>query len=121
MSYRIVVTCPVELAAVASSVGRAMDVDVGGADSFVPVYDAYDSQGKPVGQPASLQAQTWASAAFATMFQYLLASPAGLHMAVAADYATRWPSLTPPRAEDIQRFCEATRMSIDPALPPQYL
>ncbi len=117
MSYRVTVTVPVEQAATASAVGRAMDIDVGGEHSFVPVYAEYDSQGKPVGQPASLQAQTWASADFAAMFQYLLASPAGLHMAVAADYATRWPSLAPPDLPAIEAFCQAAGMTIEPELP----
>jgi len=117
MSYRVTVSCPVELAAVASAVGRALDIDVGGEHSFVPVYDAYDNQGRPVGQPASLQAQTWASEAFAGMFQYLLGNPQGLHMAVAADYATRWPSLTPPDLPAIEAFCQAAGMTIEPELP----
>lgn len=114
--YRVTVNVPVEQAATASAVGRAMDVDVGGADSFVPVYDAYDSQGKPVGQPASLQAQTWASEAFAQMFAYLITNPQGLAMAVAADYAARWPDLEPPSSEDIAAFCEVATMTIDPPL-----
>lgn len=116
MSYRVTVSCPVELSAVASAVGRAMDVDVGGADSFVPVYDAYDSQGKPVGQPTGLQAQTWASKDFASMFQYLLSNPTGLTLAIAADYAERWPELTPPTAEDIATFCSTAILTVVPPI-----
>lgn len=116
MDYRVTVTVPVEQAATASAVGRALDIDVGGADSFVPVYDAYDSQGRPVGQPASLQAQTWASEAFAQMFAYLIASPHGLYMAVSADYESRWPELTPPDLPAIEAFCQAACMTIKPPL-----
>lgn len=102
-NYRVIVTCPVELAATASAIGRALDIDVGGADSFVE-------------RDGMLVAQTWASEAFASMFQYLLANPAGLHMAVAADFAARWPDLEPPDLPSIETFCQAATMSILPPL-----
>lgn len=101
--YRVTVTVPLEQAAVASAVGRAMDIDVGGADSFIE-------------RDGQLVAQTWASEAFAQMFAYLIASPAGLHMAVAADYESRWPGLEPPDMAAITAFCEAASMTIDPPL-----
>ncbi len=101
--YRVTVTVPLELAATASAVGRAMDIDVGGADSFIE-------------RDGQLVAQTWASEAFASMFAYLIASPAGLHMAVAADFATRWPELEPPDLTGITAFCEAATMTIEPPL-----
>lgn len=103
MSYRATVTCPVELAATASAVGRAMDIDVGGADSFVE-------------RDGVLVAQTWASEAFAQMFAYLVASPQGLHMAVAADYEARWPEMAPPDLSEIETFCQAASMTIEPPL-----
>jgi hypothetical protein len=109
---RVTVTCPVELAAVASAVGRAMDIDVGGADSFVPVYASYDSYGKPVGEPIELCAQTWASQEFTEMFQYLIANPIGLYMAVSADYALRWGAMEPPDLPSIEAFCNAATLRI---------
>lgn len=99
MSYRVVVTCPLELAATASAIGRAMDIDVGGADSFIET-------------DGVLTAQTWASEAFASMFQYLIASPQGLLMAVLADYESRWPGLEPPTLEAVQAFCAAATMEV---------
>ena len=101
--YRVTVTVPVDHRDTASAIGRAMDIDVGGADSFIET----DGQ---------LTAQTWASEAFAQMFAYLIASPAGLHMAVAADYESRWPELEPPDLPAITAFCEAASMTIDPPL-----
>lgn len=98
--FRVIVTVPVEQAAVASAVGRAMDIDVGGADSFV------ERDGK-------LVAQTWASKAFAHMFQYLIASPHGLHMAVASDYESRWPELVPPDLTAIEAFCQSAVLITD--------
>jgi len=103
MDYRVTVTVPLDQAATASAVGRAMDIDVGGADSFVE-------------RDGQLVAQTWASEAFASMFQYLLASPSGLHMAVAADYAERWPELEPPDLHDIKAFCQSASMAVEPPL-----
>lgn len=116
MSYRVTVTVPLELATVASAVGRAMDVDIGGADSFVPVYASYDSYGKPIGDPIKLCAQTWASKEFAEMFQYFLASPVGLTLAVAADYEARWPELSPPTKESIVSFCAKAQLTIEPSI-----
>lgn len=101
--YRVTVTVPVDLADTASAVGRAMDIDVGGADSFIE-------------RDGQLVAQTWASEAFASMFAYLIASPAGLHMAVAADYEARRPDLAPPDLPAIEAFCQAASMTIDPPL-----
>lgn len=118
MSYRVTVTVPVELSAVASAVGRAMDVDVGGADSFVPVYDAHDSRGKPVGQPTCMQAQTWASEAFALMFQYLIARPEALWQAVAADFEARWPDVPCPDLNAVQGFCASATLEVQGAAVP---
>lgn len=102
-NYRVIVTCPAELAATASAVGRALDIDVGGADSFVE-------------EGGMLVARTWASEAFASMFQYLLANPAGLCQAVAADFATRWPGLEPPDLPAVETFCQAATMTLLPPL-----
>lgn len=105
MDFRVTVTCPLELAVTASAVGRAMDIDVGGADSFVEL-------------DGVLVAQTWASEEFASMFDYLLANPLGLAQAVDADFATRWPELTPPDLPDIEAFCQSAAMTIYPPLQP---
>lgn len=99
-NYRVTVTAPLEMADTASAIGRAMDIDVGGADSFIEC-------------DGVLVAQTWANAAFAGMFQYLMGNPAGLAMAVAADYAARWPELEPPELSDIEAFCAAAKMTVE--------
>lgn len=101
--YRVTVTVPVDHRDTASAIGRAMDIDVGGVDSFI------EADGR-------LMAQTWASEAFASMFAYLVASPGGLYQAVAADYESRWPELTPPDLPAIEDFCQAASMTIDPPL-----
>lgn len=98
--YRVVVTVAQEHAHAASSIGRAMDVDVGGADSFIA-------------EGSMLVARVWASEAFASMFQYLIANPNGLYMAVASDYETRWPDLQPPTLQEIVQFCEAAELKVE--------
>jgi hypothetical protein len=103
MDYRVTVTTEADQAETAAAVGRAMDIDVGGADSFI------ETDGK-------LQAQTWANRTFATMFQYLLANPAGLYQAVVADYEARWPDLAPPPVEAVEEFCQVTTLTVDPPL-----
>ena len=99
-NYRVTVTCPVELAATVSAVGRAMDIDVGGADSFVE-------------EGGMLVARTWANESFAGMFQYLLGNPDGLHLAIASDYASRWQELEPPSLPDVAAFCAAAKMTVE--------
>lgn len=103
MDYRVTITCPVALADTASAVGRAMDIDVGGASSFI------ETEGL-------LVAQTWASEAFATMFQYLISNPTGLYMAVVSDYETRWPDLVAPTVQDIEAFCTTAKLTTEPTL-----
>ncbi|WP_147692817.1 hypothetical protein [Vogesella mureinivorans] len=101
--YRVTVTVPVDHRDTASAIGRAMDIDVGGADSFIET-------------DGVLAARTWASAEFATMFEYLIARPEALYMAVATDYGARWPELVPPDLKAIETFCQAASMTIEPPL-----
>lgn len=105
MNYRVTVTVPVELAATASAVGRAMDIDVGGADSFVE-------------RDGQLVAQTWASEAFALMFQYLIARPEALWQAVAADFEARWPDVPCPDLNAVQGFCASATLEVQGAAVP---
>lgn len=97
--YRVTVTLPADHRDTASAIGRAMDIDVGGADSFIE-------------NDGVLTAQTWASAEFATMFQYFIENPSNLYIALLADYEYRWPDIAPPSEEDIRLFCENATMSI---------
>lgn len=97
--HLVIIRVPVALSETASSVGRAMDSDIGGADSFLA-------------RDGHLVAQTWAAESFAAMFTYLLANPDGLFMAVAADYENRWPGLTPPTLQEIKDFCASAEMTI---------
>lgn len=100
-NFRVTVSgVPSEMESVASAIGRSMDIDVGGADSFVK------------GEDGKLVAKTWANEEFANMFQYLFQNPEALHMAIVSDYEKRWQGLTPPSLEDIIQFCSVADMNI---------
>ena len=97
--HLVTVSVPAELAATASAIGRAMDIDVGGADSFIE-------------RDGRLVAQTWASAEFTTMFEYLITRPEALYMAVSADYEARWAGLEPPNPLSVKAFCDAATIVV---------
>lgn len=97
--YRVTATVPLDLATTARAIGRAMDIDVGGADSFVE-------------REGVLQAKTWTNKDFADMFLYMKDNPIGLYMCVLSDYETRWPELTPPTLAEIEDFCKNLTLEI---------
>lgn len=89
----LTVTLPEALAEIAAKVGRAMDPDRGGADSFQVVGDG------------TIQCRTPCVPSFKEQAMAMLHSPAYLHAACAQDYATRWPDLTPPTLAECEAFC----------------
>lgn len=109
MSYSetLTLTVPATLAAMASAIGRAMDPDVGGADSFRHPVTGYADDGTPVVDQATLTTTTACTPAFKAQALAMLADPALLYQACLADYAARWPGLTPPSLSDCQAFCAA--------------
>lgn len=82
---------PLELADLASAIGRAMDQDSGGADSFHEV-------------DGVLVCETLCTEGFYMQAQAMLSDPTLLHYAVTADYAARWPDLTPPTLDECEMF-----------------
>lgn len=90
----IYIKLPAELAEIASKVGRAMDSDVGGEDSFSLSADGL-----------TISTSAICTASYKEQADYLLAHPADLHAYCAQDYATRWPDLTPPTLAECERFC----------------
>ena len=97
MSYTasITITVPAALYSVACAVARALDPDVGGADSFGPEIDG----------ATEYTTTTPCVPAFAHQALALASNPAMLHYAVTADYAARWPELTPPTLAECEAFC----------------
>lgn len=88
------ITVPVALASVASKIGRALDPDVGGADSF---------HADPGGETVSVI--TPCTPAFKQSTIHMLENPQEAFEFCQSDYAQRWPELAPPRRDDVLEFC----------------
>ena len=112
MSYTasITITVPAALYNVACAVARALDPDVGGADSFGPRLRA-DDDGVEYA-PDSYTTTTPCVPAFAAQALAMASNPAMLHYAVTADYATRWPDLTPPTLAECEDFCTGAVITV---------
>ena len=97
MSYyaeTLSIKLPAELAPIAAAIGRALDPDVGGADSFTLSSDGL-----------TISTSTPCTAAFAQQAEYMLGHPEALFAAVSADYAARWADLVPPTLTECEAFC----------------
>lgn len=94
------IAVPAELSDVASHIARALDPDVGGADSF---------HIDPGGETISMQ--TRCTPEFKAQAVGLLANPVALHAVVQADYAGRWSDLTPPTLEECREFCAVAKIA----------
>lgn len=81
------------VAPIAAAIGRALDSDVGGDRSFTLSEDGL-----------TISTSTPCTEAFYAQAQAMLTDPAMLHYAVAQDYATRWPDLTPPTLTECEQF-----------------
>jgi hypothetical protein len=105
MSYtaRMTVTIPPELLEIGRRITRALDVDLGGYDSWTPIHDTPSDPESPI---VSYVADTPCTEEFKAQAEAMLADPAILHAAVEMDYEARWPDLVPPTAEECQAFCD---------------
>jgi len=92
--HTLTITLPASLLGVANNIARAMDPDIGGAETYKLV------EGSP-----TITMSTPCTAEFYTQAQYMMANPDALYAAVAADYATRWPDLPVPTLADCESFC----------------
>lgn len=85
---------PSSLLEIASRISRALDPDVGGADSFTLSSDGL-----------TISTSTPCTSAFAQQAAYMLTHPEALFSAVSADYAARWADLVPPTLAECEQFC----------------
>lgn len=99
-THTLTITIPANLYQSACAIARSLDPDVGGAASFGPFL-----QGDPPMPPDTYTTSAPCGAMFAQQALAMAANPAMLHAAVAADYAARWPGLTPPTLADCTAFC----------------
>ena len=97
------ISLPAALAPIAAAIGRALDPDSGGADSFTLSADSL-----------TISTSTPCTSAFAQQAGYMLGHPEALHAAVSADYAARWADLVPPTLAECQAFCAGV---IAPSVP----
>ena len=107
MSYteRLTITIPAALYDTACAIARALDPDVGGHLSYGPKLD----------DATEYTTSTPCTAAFKAQAMQLLALPDALHEVVSADYATRWPDLTPPTLAECEAFCAGAVIAPEPA------
>ena len=105
--HRIVCIIPAPLTEIAAHVGRALDPDTGGAQSFSI---ALSATGK---EPATHYAlDTPCDAAFAQAAPWLL--DAGLlHDSICRDYALRWPDVETPAVEAVAAFGDSCALVVD--------
>jgi len=100
----VTLALPAPLTETAKQLSRSFDPDSGGYLAFERT--ATDAQGglyAVYGSPCETS--------FASKIAYLQANPAALLAAVEADYAERWPDLTPPTLADCEAFCAGIRVS----------
>jgi hypothetical protein len=99
---RLVVTIQPELLDIGRSITRALDVDVGGANSWTPVRD---DPADPDSAIVAYVADTPCTPEFKEQALVMLANPELLHGAVSADYAARWVEFTVPTLSECEAFC----------------
>ena len=97
------ITVPASLYDVACSIARSLDPDTGGDKSFGPRIRV-DADGKEY-TPSSYATSTPCTPEFKAQALQLLTLPEALHSVVSADYASRWPDLTPPTMAECEAFC----------------
>lgn len=97
--HTLSITLPAALADIAARIGKALDPDSGGENSFTTSEDG-----------TTIFTSTPCTAEFFEQAQYMLTEPAALHAACAADYAARWTELVAPTLEECQTFCSSIIM-----------
>jgi hypothetical protein len=97
---------PAALLDIANAIGRALDPDAGGDQTFsIPLPSPAN--------PTHYGASTAAAESFVQTIQAVMAGQIALVDAVAADYAQRWPEITPPSAEQCTAFINQATIRID--------
>lgn len=95
MSYNhtLTITIPATLYNIGCSIARALDPDVGGAESFGPFTEAEE-----------YTTSTPCTEEFYEKAKILLQNPSLLHAVVSSDYEERWKDFVPPSLQDCEDF-----------------
>jgi len=104
----LTVSIPPDLLDIGRKVTQALDTDVGGAASWMPVTEGEEVVGYVADAPVT--------EAFKAQVLAMLASPELLHGAVCADFAARWADQVPPTLGECAAFC-AGAVVLEPASP----
>lgn len=115
----ICITTPgtAELYQIGYAISLALNPDKGLTNNFGAEF-VPDSEGNMVRPEVYTTYDFPCSDAFAATAQALAADPAKMHAAVTADYAQRWPDLTPPTLEQCAVFCGAVSVAVTTPAPP---
>lgn len=105
----ITMTLPLALADIAAAIGRALDPDTGGSESWHRPITAWGDDGTPV-YADTLVCSTLCTPEFRDQAEAMATQPELLHQVCLGDYARRWPELEPPTLADCKAFCEALRI-----------
>lgn len=107
---QITMTLPVALADIAAAIGRALDPDTGGAESWHRPILSWGEDGTPV-YADTLVCSTLCTPEFRAQAEAMATDPVALHLVCVADYDRRWVGLEPPTLADCQAFCSAVVIS----------
>lgn len=116
----ICITTPgtAELYQIGYAISLALNPDKGTVNNFGSEF-VPDGDGNPVRPEVYTTYDFPCSPEFAATAQALAADPAKMHAAVCADYAQRWPDLTPPTLEQCAVFCAAVTVTVTTPAPQQ--
>lgn len=112
----ICITIPgtAEMYAIGYAISLALNPDKGDVSNFGSEFRP-DVDGNLVRPDVYTTFDFPCSEQFAATAQALAADPAKMHAAVTADYAQRWPDLTPPTLEQCAVFCAAVQVVVTDA------
>jgi hypothetical protein len=128
MSQYLTIAVPVSISAITEIVGRSLDPDMGGSNSFnlfavnassipEPVPIVFDPENPvipeppPPIEPQYIVCGAGVSDGFVATAFYFKDHPEALSAAVNADIASRWNNDTELTLEDAETFCNAALMS----------
>lgn len=104
-THRAVIVVPIEYITLANAVAMAFDPDTGGHRSFDILR---------CGSPAThAVCDTPLIEATAEVFAQLRGNAPLLHQMCVADYADRWPDLTPPTLAQCEQFLAVAQMLVE--------
>lgn len=118
----ICITIPgtAEMYQIGYAISLALNPDKGDVSNFGPEL-RMDADGNLVRPDVYTTFDFPCSESFAATAQALAADANLMHAAVTADYAQRWPELTPPTLEQCEAFCAAVEIvtTTDESTPEQ--